>query len=70
MGMFDSLMVPCPKCGAMVEFQSKAGECILAEYTIEDCPIVILADLMGEKEKCACGQGVELAETIVWIKGP
>ena len=70
MGMFDSLMVPCPKCGAKVEFQSKAGDCVMAEYTMGECPNVILADLIGGKEVCACGQEMEIAgEVDVWIRG-
>lgn len=29
MGMYDSVMVRCPKCGEEHEFQSKSGECLL-----------------------------------------
>lgn len=32
MGMFDTVMVPCPECGQTVEAQTKSGDCILAIY--------------------------------------
>ena len=41
MGMFDSVMVPCPKCGERAEFQSKAGDCHLEIFTIDDAPDVV-----------------------------
>jgi hypothetical protein len=32
MGMFDSVMVPCPECGQRIQAQTKSGDCILAFY--------------------------------------
>lgn len=32
MGMFDTVRVPCPKCGEVYEAQSKSGDCVLAIY--------------------------------------
>jgi hypothetical protein len=32
MGMFDSVLLPCPHCGEEVELQSKSGECSLECY--------------------------------------
>ena len=29
MGMYDTILVPCPKCGTKEEFQSKSGGCCL-----------------------------------------
>lgn len=52
MGCFDSVEVPCGKCGADVEFQSKAGECYLETYTLDDAPKAILGDLDGKSEIC------------------
>ena len=52
MGMFDRVWVSCPKCGAQVEFQSKAGECILKDYTLNDVPPEIREDIVGEMEFC------------------
>jgi uncharacterized Zn-finger protein len=45
MGMFDSVYVPCPKCGALNEFQSKGGDCLLNEYTLENAPANVLLDM-------------------------
>lgn len=57
MGMFDSVMVPCPKCDKPVEFQSKAGECYCGVFSLENAPAEILADIMNNPEYCEkCGQ--------------
>lgn len=32
MGMYDSFMILCPKCKHELEFQSKTGSCMLANY--------------------------------------
>ena len=45
MGMFDTVMVDCPKCGAPVEAQSKGGECDLRTYTLETAPADVLSDV-------------------------
>jgi len=45
MGLFDSVMVPCPTCGKRSEFQSKSGDCFMATYNLEDCPVEVLADV-------------------------
>lgn len=45
MGMFDSVMVPCPACHTDIEFQSKSGECLLGVYTLDTVPMSVLADL-------------------------
>ena len=42
MGMFDTVLVPCPKCGRKEGFQSKSGDCILAEYELADAPADVL----------------------------
>ena len=59
MGMYDTVWIRCPKCGAQVDFQSKAGDCFLHDYgwpdDAETIPKAILADLSGEKERCQCG---------------
>lgn len=54
MGMFDSLYVGCPDCKEEVEFQSKAGECCLGRYNLQDVPLKILIDLDGKSENCPC----------------
>jgi len=45
MGCFDTVLVPCPRCGAIDEFQSKSGDCLFEEYSLEDCPAEILFDV-------------------------
>lgn len=52
MGMFDTVCVDCPKCGATIEFQSKAGPCELKRYHVSSVPFVIAADISGEIEFC------------------
>lgn len=56
MGMFDSVMVPCPACGTVNEFQSKGGLCQLRRYTPENAPADVLGPLLNETEQCSnCG---------------
>lgn len=45
MGMFDTVLVPCPQCGTKEEFQSKSGECFLQVVELENCPPDIFADI-------------------------
>ena len=45
MGMFDTVMVPCPVCGTTAPFQSKGGDCLLTEYTLENAPADVLSDV-------------------------
>lgn len=45
MGMFDTVMVPCPRCGALAGFQSKGGDCSLEIYDLENCPKDVLSDV-------------------------
>ncbi len=45
MGMFDTVMVPCPTCGTRGEFQSKSGDCRLDTYLLEDAPDDVLLDV-------------------------
>jgi hypothetical protein len=66
-GMFDSLYVGCPKCGGSIEFQSKAGDCVLAEYTLADCPPEVAGDLIGQFSTCRCGHTVTLRGAVVLI---
>lgn len=52
MGLFDSVWIACPGCGTAIEFQSKAGECTLTYYSMDDAPLKILADIDGDSEYC------------------
>lgn len=42
MGMYDTVNVPCPKCGKYHGFKSKSGSCELNEYNMEDVPPDVL----------------------------
>jgi phage FluMu protein Com len=61
MGMFDSVYAKCPKCKADVEFQSKAGECVLERFWVDSVPPAIAVDLDGETVACQfCGSLVRV----------
>jgi hypothetical protein len=52
MGMFDTVRMFCPVCNEMVEDQSKAGECHLNTYTLQEAPISILGDIENKDYIC------------------
>jgi hypothetical protein len=83
MGMYDTVMVPCPTCGDRAEFQSKSGACNLATYTIDNAPDNVLLDVNRHSpHRCTCGTsfGVEIggqlvrrtltAKAVVWKERP
>jgi hypothetical protein len=56
MGMFDTIWVKCPKCGEESGFQSKSGDCILGDYTLENCPDDVMVDANRHSPyTCDCG---------------
>jgi len=56
MGCFDSVMVPCPKCGKKHEFQSKSGRCCLDEYELADAPSDVMENVNRHAPReCECG---------------
>jgi endogenous inhibitor of DNA gyrase (YacG/DUF329 family) len=38
MGCYDTIMVPCPKCGELYEAQSKSGDCLLRVFDFNTAP--------------------------------
>jgi hypothetical protein len=57
--MFDSVIVHCTSrdCDGTIEFQSKAGECVLQNYTPHAVPMPIAGDLDGDTQSCGkCGR--------------
>jgi hypothetical protein len=53
MGMFDSFWARCQACGSDVEFQTKAGDCLLRDYRAgDDIPLEIVEDLDEQAEQC------------------
>lgn len=55
MGVFDSVIARCPDCGGPIEYQSKAGDCLLREYSLWDVPAEIAADIDGDIGRCPQG---------------
>ena len=53
--MYDTVLVPCPKCGEIAEFQSKSGDCFLEIYTVQDCPDDVLIDI-NRHSPCICNR--------------
>lgn len=69
MGVFDSVMAPCPECGARHEFQSKSGDCSLAVFELEDAPEEVLAGAIRHAPiacaRCGTPYWVTLAHSTV-----
>ena len=51
MGMFDTVHFSCPKCNKINSIQSKAGDCMLDNYTLINAPLSILASLVEETKE-------------------
>lgn len=60
MGMLYSVIVPCPKCGRDVEFQSKEGPRTLKKYTLDSVPETIALNIDGHSKECKCGNRITL----------
>lgn len=61
MGLYDTVIVPCPECGKKEEFQSKSGQCYLQVVKLEECPVDILADVNRHSPyNCDCGTVFEV----------
>jgi transcription elongation factor Elf1 len=45
MGCFDTVLVPCPRCGTREEAQTKSGPCNLATYNLDKAPTEVLANI-------------------------
>ncbi len=48
MGCYDTVIIKCPNCNKSFSLQSKSGRCNLVTYTIDNAPLVIIADLNEE----------------------
>ena len=64
MGVYDTVTIPCPKCGEPYNAQSKGGDCVLAHYTLEEAPTDVLTNVNRhapfECDKCGTIFHVEL----------
>jgi RNA polymerase subunit RPABC4/transcription elongation factor Spt4 len=57
MGMFDSVVAECPNCKEILEFQTKAGSCLLNEIPLDKVPLNIAYAVHGDTETCpSCNQ--------------
>ena len=52
MGMYDEVMLRCPECETLFTEQSKAGDCNLHCYNLDQCPPEILIDMSKEAIYC------------------
>ena len=75
MGMYDTINIPCPKCGATVDIQSKGGDCLLRNFTTDTAPVDVILGLKnhGYLDQCdKCGVYlkvvVEEQRPLVWLE--
>lgn len=73
--MYDTVHIPCPKCGADVDVQSKGGECLLGNFTTDTAPVDVLLGLkdrnyVDQCDKCKAylKTVVEVGRPIVWLE--
>ena len=52
MGCFDTVKIICPNCRTVNDIQTKAGECGLDEFYIENAPPIIKADMADSPMRC------------------
>lgn len=69
MGVFDTVLVPCPRCGARTETQSKgSGDACLRRFLLEETPLDVMADVNRHAPftcpKCGASFDVELNLTV------
>jgi hypothetical protein len=69
MGMYDTILVPCPRCGDLYEAQTKGGECVLARYDLYSAPLDALGDVNRHApftcDKCGVVFYVQLMPQVV-----
>ena len=73
MGCYDTVLVPCPKCGELYQAQSKSGDCILKVYEFEDTPPEVMENVNRHApfycEKCGIYFVVKFLPTVVEVDG-
>ena len=45
MGVYDSVLLPCPKCGALKEAQSKSGDCLCRIFEFGKAPDDVMTNV-------------------------
>ena len=53
MGCFDTVSIPCPRCGHHTQEQSKVGECTMQSYSLREAPPLLLADIAQRNIQCS-----------------
>lgn len=66
MGMYDTVLVPCPECEHENEIQSKAGRCMSVTYRLDMVPRVVLDDIEvhGVVVCPSCGHYFDVLEAV------
>ena len=68
MSVYNSLIVPCPRCREPVEFQTHAGPYGMHTYNLDDAPAAVIVDIAEEPaQRCdECGLAFKITiETAV-----
>lgn len=72
MGVYNTIMIPCPKCGKEIECQTKSGDCCLANYTLENAPDQDILDVNRHNPTDCYHEGCDCKNISVefdWING-
>ena len=70
MGCYETIMVPCPKCGAEYGAQSKSGPCALDTYTLVDAPDDVIEDVNRHAPFVCESCGQSFCVDLVWPERP
>ena len=63
MGFYDSVLVPCPKCGIEIYFQTKGGERLFANYSLAEAPEDVMSDVNRHAPYlCECGTWFKVSD--------
>jgi len=71
MGLYDTINVPCPKCGKIYQTQSKSGKCKLDVYNLNHVPLDVLLGVnrYAPFTCCSCGSQFKVdVDSIVYAK--
>ena len=68
MGMYDEISIRCPKCDNYFYEQSKAGDCTLHTYSLNDLPDEIDRNLIKQSIYCPeCGAKIKFVQKLILI---
>lgn len=67
MGCYDTVIIPCPNCGEPYAAQSKGGKCFLDNYSLDNAPQDVLADV-NRHAPFTCDQCETIFEVIFKVK--